>query len=213
MSRALSDVVVNEIPPGPVADAVDAFIAAVDTAHVLPDHSLPVPVRVSQDLGVLGRYRGHDKDPVEILIQGDVTDPGLTLAHELGHYMDHHVLPPVGELASQSAAFDPWRQAIAATAVASELLERALNPRIHLVQRPDGSLGLTIDQAADAVYYLQVHELFARSYAQWLIAKTGNEALLAQVARAVSFHYPEQWPDDDFAAVSAALDSLLGDLR
>jgi hypothetical protein len=210
MSVHLRDALVNEIPPGPLADSIDAAIAALDSVHALPDGIVPVPLRVSADPLALGRYRGDLTNPIEILIRGDVADPGLTLAHEVGHYIDHHVLPPAGDLASRSATFGPWRAAVVATSAALELRERALRPRVHLVQNPTtGSLGVVTDNPADAAYFLQVHELFARSYAQWVIARSGNGVLLAEVAAAAQLHYPEQWTDGDFAPVGTALDNLL----
>jgi hypothetical protein len=62
-------------------------------------------------------------------------------------------------------------------------------------------------------YFLRIHELFARSYAQWVAIRSSDETLLDQVSQSLStLHYPEYWGFDDFDPVADALDRIFMEL-
>jgi len=64
------------------------------------------------------------------------------------------------------------------------------------------------------VRYLQrTPEVFARSYAQYIAIRSGNEALMTQLRTArkrneAGIGYQTVWDDDDFVPIAAAFDDL-----
>jgi len=59
-----------------------------------------------------------------------------------------------------------------------------------------------------AEYYLSPEELWARSYAQYIAKKSGNKAMLAELAKLQDDPIPSQWSDDDFIEIEKAIDEL-----
>jgi hypothetical protein len=104
-----------------------------------------------------------------------------------------------------------WREAIASSQAVRLFLGLA-NGDIGIVRYVGGQeVAVPIpDGLRDAIldYYLHPEELFARSYRQWAVTRSGDPLLLAQLQRAQRATLPEQWRDDDFAAIAAAFDRL-----
>lgn len=63
-------------------------------------------------------------------------------------------------------------------------------------------------------YALSKHELFARSYSQWIALRSGDKFMLDCVKAARSSphpsieYHPQQWKDDDFEPIAKAFDNL-----
>ena len=51
-------------------------------------------------------------------------------------------------------------------------------------------------------------ELWARSYAQYIAKKSGNQDMNAQLAEMQESPFPSQWSDDDFAPIMEAIDGI-----
>lgn len=57
-------------------------------------------------------------------------------------------------------------------------------------------------------YWLAPHELWARSYAQWVALRLDDPAMLATVAGRVGTRGGGHWPLDEFIPIAEALDRL-----
>jgi len=171
---------------------VRAAIAAVDKVH--DDGALPVtPMigRLAPGDVALGRYTADpDGRPIQIAVRNDSRHwPALTTAHEIGHLLDHQVLGKAGEYASAtSPVFKDFRSAVLASASAKDIA--ALPPHIR----------------AD---FFTFREFWARAYAQYIAAKSGDPLLRAQLVKIRTGSQGwRQWSDEDFAPISTAIDEL-----
>lgn len=186
---------------------VRAGLAAAAAVHHLPEPSRDVPLELDPDLppGVGGGYNTAD---VSISLNPDARFLGFTLVHELGHYIDHMLIGEPGVPASYPGTpeLDDWRDAVVQTWAADGLARIAADPAFDVLPGPEP--GSTFRQYVRE-YLLTPHELFARSYSQYIAEKSGDRDLLAALADAQTLPYPEQWDDDDFAPIRAAFDRLL----
>lgn len=172
----------------------------------------PMPVKRTPSRQYHGSYTyrlGADNN-VAITISTLSDHPMLTLAHEFGHFLDHQGVGVKGDYSSRSdAAFGKWRAAVESTAAYKELV--ALR-EVRFVERTVG--GAVVRQAVSrqAVdYYLEWHELWARSYAQYIAKKSGHKEMLENVdseRNAPDPYRARHWHDDDFAPVYDEIEQL-----
>jgi hypothetical protein len=131
--------------------------------------------------------------------------------HELGHFIDQHGLGKgatetgTKSMASEFAHPDlqEWGAAIDSSALVAKL--KGDLPEADRYTRQHIN------------YLLRRRELWARSYSQWLIAKIlqgghgevdFRQRLAKRLDSAREHPYNGQWSDDDFAPISAAIDTL-----
>jgi hypothetical protein len=123
--------------------------------------------------------------------------PQLTTAHEVGHLLDYTVLGEAGTFASEvHADFAEWRRAVRASEA------------ITSIRATQG----TVKGLHKAEYYLRGHEMWARSYAQYIATKSGDAEMLRQldIIRGVGdIGHLIQWSDADFAPIAAAIENIL----
>ena len=94
--------------------------------------------------------------------------------------------------------------------------------RIH--KRPDGTefkvgASTSREYRPHLVYLLRPDEIFARAFAQWVMLRSGDDAMNREFAQQRSrmlrtgkpdhFYTPAQWDDDDFEPVGKAMDALM----
>lgn len=178
------------LPRGVAGAQVRAAMALIDRLH--GDGVLPhLPVKMSTAKGYFGYYR--DGDRIAVSSRGD--HHGLTFAHEVGHFLDHRGWGGPGWSSATQDAAQAWRDAIAAS------------PSIvGLKAMPGGGL---------RNYYLRTHEAWARSYAQWVAVRSGDPALIAQVAHIRTVGGARglsQWAADEFEPIARAIDNLFDTL-
>ncbi len=84
-----------------------------DRVHGVSDNAPSIPLRQTSGARTLGVYRHNwNGTPADIGASRNGDHPELTLAHEIGHYLDHQLLDHPGRYASQtSVKLDAWRQA------------------------------------------------------------------------------------------------------
>ncbi len=166
-------------------------LAAADALHVLESNLLPTPVRVTATTRQGGCYRLREGDPVDLRVSSRHDRVALSFLHELGHLLDHQLAPAPRSFASpRLAAFAPWR----AAAGALEQRAPAFASRGH--QR----------------YFSSWRELWARSYAQWVVLRSDDPVLVAGLAAAQAADDRVVWPAAHFEPVAAQLDALFGSL-
>lgn len=212
------------IPLGPrykLAPVVQEVLATIDAVHT--DGQLPtIPITsYSRGAGTSGNvsaggYRATvdaqtGKATGSLSIELNSHEQAMrgvrnTLAHEIGHFLDHRAFGDVADLATRAGdpAFADWRATADASAHVQQLRTAA---RTGTIVR-NGVRLRSID-VGYVRYLLQPHEVWARSYAQYVAEVSGNPAMLAEIARELgSARYPTQWAQADFAPIRAAIDTL-----
>ncbi|MPM55537.1 hypothetical protein SDC9_102334 [bioreactor metagenome] len=175
---------------------VDRVLKAIDSIH--GDGSLPgVPVKTSRAKSFYGQYSFSGSRSNQIAL----TDiPGshkeLTLAHEIGHYLDHQGLPGPG-LTSRAGGFKP--------------LENVLDA----IGKSDSIAMLKKAKVRNLHYYLKKEEEFARAYAQYVATKSADPVLLEQLQQlqtdASDYRYI-QWTNEDFVPIMKSMDDMFKEL-
>lgn len=140
---------------------------------------------------------------VQVGVRTSAAMPELTIGHELGHYYDHVVLGELKEFGSRtpSPQLAEWRDAVEGSAAIRTLREHRAKPDLD-------------DKAREQIAYLLLsHELFARTYVQWIATRSDDLTMLTQLRQrreVMGFRKHAQWSAGDFAPIGAALDRLIG---
>jgi hypothetical protein len=191
-------------------------LAAIDRVH--DDGSLdPIPVKRSSSKRRCGAYRyAFDSSPVSISISSHGDHKELTLAHEIGHFLDHNGIKtgPDGKLSPgfsslDDSRFDEWRDAVSNSLAVGELRELRDGP---------ARLNGEVVRKTHVRYLLQTEELWARSYAQHIATRGREPAMLGQLREIqnrrdqAAVYYSSQWDDGDFKPIAKAINRLFTEL-
>ena len=185
---------------GRAYNASKITLAEIDKLHGI--ENLPViPIKDSVSAKFQGQYSYYPNGnrPVDIKLSKVSANPEMTLAHEIGHFIDNQVIPKTsGYYASiSSTIMEEWRLAIANSSATMNL---------------KGMVGDRAFIQKDVRYYLSTEEQWARSYAQWVGQKSGNVTMIAQskviTERSYSPYSNSQWNEADFAPISTAIDNI-----
>lgn len=183
-------------------EAVQRSLSAIERVHSFPPVARPIPVISDAELPVAGRYflePSHER----ILIRPGVTRLSVVLLHELGHVFDHYSAGGHGRLLTDDLAstLATWWQATQASDVYDHL-RRTLrtNPQV--------------EPRLVAAGLLQPTELFARCYAQYVISKNSDQALVDELMAVQGLDsgaaiLPLRWTDADFDSIRNALDNYM----
>lgn len=229
---------------GPLASKIkanaDKVIKSIATVHGIPDESKSLTFSVGNTQGDLGDYfmdNGNGSAQIKIKRALAKLSHGgeATIAHELGHWLDHSLGRKAGgpkgitnkfltELGSSPwvtpeirNAIGEWAKAVASSHAVERIRElRFQGPVIKIVESKHPVTGQSIKyetrtgySKAHLSYLLKSHELFARSYAQYIGKKTGLSGINEKIQSVTSDDYPKQWTDDDFEPIYQAMDKLL----
>ena len=197
---------------------INEALAAINKVH--DDGELPViPLRsaTQKELGkgTLGAFY-HSRvtgRPTKIWFNQRAKNE-LTLAHEIGHFLDHQVLDKRGVFASDtSELLDGWRKAVKKTK-AFERLKETYNTRLYRYKDSETVVDISRNKPflRHLQYLISEKELFARSYAQYITEKSGSKKMLDAVKKTVSHNHvvsaSTQWDSEDFAIVLKEFDKL-----
>lgn len=201
---------------GKYSRAYRETLDAIDSVHGagwLPE----IPITASARGGVLGSYNHiPGRGAHSIAISGKGTHQQLTLAHEVGHFLDHMGLANSADYGGAFATshleeLSGWRDAVKNSSAFKRLAEMRQDPAAHArqVTASWGTYVRTPDKKHLA-YLMSEEELWARSYAQYIAKKSGNKKLLSQLAGELGdeLYGDRHWADDDFAPIEAAIDKL-----
>lgn len=207
-----------DVPDAERYASVRAVVAAVEAVMTFP--AMPtISVRIVSNVtgGGEGAYvRQRGGPPLRIEIAEQAEHPELTMAHELAHYLDDCGFGTPDGWASEAeprleALRQAWENTTSVRALRTGLETGQLTaslPNSALVEFP-----LMPEERENCRYYLQGRELFARSYTQYLAAKSKNRVLLHQVRQrresVEGRFYQVQWAEDEFRAVAQAFDQIL----
>ena len=173
---------------------------AVDAVHTVLDVPA-VSVFYTYDIDRFGAYVPEQDSSArrfELSYYGPY--PGLTLTHEVGHFLDH----ALGE-------FDVYlsSEPVSAFSRVMQQLESSLavlSLRHTLASRTD----LPQMQRFQLLYWLSPQEQWARAYAQFIAAHSGDAKLTqaieqARDARGIEVFRNVHWGAADFAAIDAEI--------
>jgi hypothetical protein len=165
-------------------------LAAADDLHLLNSNLEPVPVRPTSTTSQAGCYRLRKGDPIDLRVSRRHGRIALSFLHELGHLVDHQVGDDPREATFASAAheaFADWRDAAAA-------LPSTLPAGTSRWQRR---------------YFQSVKEVWARSYAQTVLARSGRPEFEQHLARLQAANDIFVWPAAEFEPVAAEVERVL----
>jgi hypothetical protein len=192
--RAVSSALI--LPPGslPRDHELRAVLKAIDSVH--GDGELAaIPVRwgIPANAAVAEYTATADlAEAVSLTIDSRRARWMIGTVHEIGHFLDHRGIDDPTALASrQSPQLADWRVAVNSTSGYRSL----------------------VDRPAALEYLGQPEELWARSYAQWVALRSGDETLRRQIVELrgpdpseIAVHI--QWDAADFEPIADAFDTL-----
>jgi hypothetical protein len=176
-----------------------------------------VAVRRTRSRIDAGEYAWHpaDGEPHSMSISIYSDHPHLTIAHEIGHFLDQHALGQQGRFASATGRVPTIMEAIERS-TAVHALRALVGRQTTLVEVRPGRRERHRLAPAVVEYLLRPEEMFARAYAQYIARRSGQRELLAELAgeRAALLSgrvYHTQWADEDFATILETFDRLLAE--
>lgn len=169
-----------------------------------------VPIRIKNlEGGTEGHYMRRSGEPVEIAVDPAGRHPAFTLAHEVGHFLDHRGIgADRSDMASElsDAQVSDVMRRLDDTPEVRRL--RGLLSEPHVTwETPAGPVEVPVEPSF-VLYLLRRREMFARAFAQWVAARSEDPTLLAQLDRARVRPYPAQWTETSFAPVAEAFDRM-----
>lgn len=167
-------------------------LAAIDSVH--DDGILPVaPLDGSPGASRLGAYAYRGKATTRLSVKPSGPWQRLTLAHEVGHFLDHQAIGTPGVWATATGELQPVIDAIKATPTYD---------RLRLIAGKRGQ------------YFRSPDELWARAYAQFIAAESQDPDLLADLRRVSTSYEPwRQWPDTEFQPIQSLIRSYFQTLH
>ena len=190
----------NQVKSAGLRRRVRDDMASVSLVHGVGEGVLQ-PTRIRQDdsLPALGRY---DAEVPEIVLN-NTPDALLTTAHEMGHMIDHQVLPGTYFYTRNMGSVGPEMLAVF----------RAIQQTARYQELLDERAKATGSWKEDLDYLAQSHEIWARAYAQWVTWKSGSERLKDELDRGIrsadTFTRLKFWAHDEFLPVASAIDTLM----
>jgi hypothetical protein len=202
-------------PPQDLAPPVRAAIEAIHRVHLVPMIEPRVPIVRDKLIFEGGMYRWTKATglPLDIRLNPGNDHLDLTVVLEIGHFLDHQAVGTPGEFASIAHAhLADWRRAVDSSRSIEKLEDFQAAGTIPY-RFTDGNIR-HVDVSRIAGSLLQPPELFSRSYAQFIVQQSENDAMIAQLHGFTrdenpSSVVPYYWPDDDFDPIAAALRRLI----
>lgn len=137
-------------------------LSTIDKVHGDgPLQSIPFTGTVSR--GSRGSYRSDRQRGYTIGIKKGIDGPEMTVAHEVGHWLDYIGIPSPTKFASESnePRMRQWQDAVKASAAYQKIQ-----------QRPPGQT---------RTYLLTLREAWARSYAQFVAQESQHPEMLKRL--------------------------------
>lgn len=166
-----------------------------------------------QDKGLrgstMGAYAYNGLGPVRIIVNPKAPTPRITLAHEVGHFLDNTVLNKSTDRRAFGSVNNPDMKPLMEAIRGTEnykTLQNVHNSR-GVFTAADGRV---VQYPSSATRYLMSdEELFARAYAQFIAEESGDRGLLDELGMELASPLiPTQWTREDFAPVRRAFQAL-----
>ena len=213
-------------------------VAAIDRVH--GDGPLsPIPVTIKRmPGGRQGQFATYNQIPAEINMRARPDHPRLTLAHEIGHWLDQSGIGRNGAAPTDGghgqvtrwlsiwpdkapAELLAWKEAVDRSAARGQLadLQHQMRTKKHIeFTTEDGTPNKARLSPTWLAYSLRTDELWARSYAQYIAVRSGDAGMMAELRteqaeqRRMAVPITTQWQDADFVPIARAMDALFSAL-
>jgi hypothetical protein len=195
------------VPPGLIHDELREAVRIVGLIH--GDGVLPaIPLRMARlKRGDEGEWirRGEflfnpaTGEPIAISVEIGAAHRVFAALHEIGHFLDPSAIGRPGRFASRRGdELADWREVVVES--------RAIAGLVLLRDDPSPQV-----DSKHVRHLLNPIELWARSYAQYVVNRGHSSALRASLdafrLRAEGrVYYPQQWEDDDFGPIDEAIE-------
>ncbi len=183
-------------------------LSAIDEVHdvgSLP--GIPIEEKSYIGTGVEGAFqRTVNGKPVKFQVLKTAQNKLMTVTHEIGHYIDLTAINPAGHMAESkiNGALSEWWKAVENSDAFKKWKEIKQNG--GLVDA-NGKLTRRIDDTF-IDYSMRQRELWARSYAQFIVTRTSNVEMKKELASMLNNVTPDQWETADFAPIEKAIYNL-----
>jgi hypothetical protein len=172
----------------PLVRELERALSAASSLHGFRSDLAPVPVRPTATISEAGAYRFRMRDPIDLRVSRIGGRVALGFLHELGHLLDHQVY--------YERKTRTWASAVHA-AFASWRIAAASLPHTQL---PGGR--------GRQRYFRSVHEVWARSYAQTVLLRSGDPVLEGQLAKLQADGDAHVWPAEVFEPVALEVERV-----
>lgn len=190
---------------------LDPLMDTIDKVH--DDGNLPkIPIKRNASRKTYGSYyhlTGGGPTKITISQYGDHKE--LTAAHEIGHFLDHQGIGKKHQFSSKNDdIFEGWRKAVLSSDAIRTLKKVERGPSIADV----GEGNRWLVNKPYVRYLLKTHEIWARSYAQYIALRGDHGGLKTQIKAlqdnqlTSKVSMPSQWDDDDFEPIAREIDKL-----
>jgi hypothetical protein len=233
-----------------IREPVELAGKAIGRVHLVPANLRRVqaetmPRDMQAQTGAFGAYHqlpGPSNPPyLWIRPPADHPDRPETAVHELGHALDD-LLFGLGDSNATSGSrvavgageiLRPWWDAVEASQAYQAFADMAGWDKLTQggwirFLSTNGEIKTWSPSDRDLEYLMKPHELFARSYAQWITTRSGVAQLVVKVERRIRQldvppdwvaypadrypFYPVNWKHDDFLPIAQAFDDLFAGL-
>jgi hypothetical protein len=172
----------------PLIAELERALAAASRLHCFRSDLAPVPVRPTATITEAGAYRFRMRDPIDLRVSRVGGRVALGFLHELAHLLDHQVFYERKTRTWASAvhaAFASWR-------TAATMLERRPLPGGRGRQR----------------YFQSIHEVWARSYAQTVLLRSGDPTLEHHLLKLQAEDDVHVWSAEQFEPVATEVERV-----
>ena len=175
----------------------------------IPDHGHNIPLKITRLSNANGNFEYYTTgDPIKININNllNAAEANSTSLHEFGHYIHRQAIN--NNDIGISNIMQPVIDALHKTRAHSQIVDAIRTGTITYQGRD-----IRIDRKY-ARYSESPRELFARAFNQYIANKTGNTAVITELAQNSQLHnyYPYQWEPDDFKDVMIEMDKMFSKL-
>ena len=179
-------------------------VEIIDKVHgdgALPQ--IPLNASTAKDRmrpGMQGKYSyipANDR-AAQIVIKGSGDHREMTIAHEIGHFLDHQGF--AGRGFSSAGREHPVARIVSALQN-TETMKAPLRSATQMAMN-----------RRYINYWVQREEIWARAYAQYIANKSGDAAMRKQLTAMQEKQYYGQWTDEEFLPVQNMIDELFQEL-
>lgn len=152
---------------------------------------------------------------LRITLSNKAVNPELTIAHEMGHYLDLHSIGTKGKWNSMQKD-SPVKKVIAVAEQSDAIINIKKILQDGFITIKGNKIRLSPKFKSHLQYLVHPKEIWARSYAQYIAEKSQSETMLNGLKdlaeREKSFGYSHQWDNSDFESISTAIDEMMQEL-
>lgn len=195
----------------PLKNIANRTFDAIDSVHSDGElDNIPIKSDTSNDGEYGAFYYKNNGEAVKITISKDAPSPEMTLAHEIGHYLDLYALGEKGSIATKgNSIMDDFMTAANESAPVKYINEILKQNSIKI---NDIYVPLSDSFIEFLKYLISPEELFARSYAQFIAGRSEDSLMAEQLQKAINEDskklYSIQWKTEDFKDIETEIEKI-----